>query len=458
MKTCPTCGMNAEDRVPFCTCCGTSFVVCQPVSPTDETLVLPVTKSIDKTQVLPVKTPAKKTQVLPAKKTAPPPPLFEEEDKKRGHTLPIVIIAILTVLAVGLSALWLSGGLEAMLKKDSGSTTNNTQKPTSFQPTTLPTIAAVYENGKELTTGQYLAYLYLEFENLYYSQGLYQYEAYGTDPWTLTFPYGQDGEELLLSDYIIRATQDNVKRQIVLTQMMEEYDIPRITEDEAELNKDLTTLEKDAFIDLGFDNDSYIYAVQNAYLNERSLFYGLYGKGGARAVDELELRRYFSNNYVSYKIISIPLTDATGKALDKNSAAYQKITDKMSQLLSVSQQNGFNAAYVLHTGQPAENARQTTDGITMDEALVQAIGSLPYNKPTIVEYMAGGTTPTIALIERLNTNDMYEQSVENIIYTLRYEAFNTEVTEAMERLDITFDNTVIARNKPEDFLTIEEYP
>ncbi len=448
MKTCPTCGMSAEDWAPFCTCCGTSFVVRQP-KPADESSTPPTPR---KEPAMP----AEKKSVLPVTKPTPPPPSFDEKEKKSGHTLPIVIIAILTVLAVGLSALWLTGGPEAMLKKDSDSTSDNTKKPTSLQPTPLPTIAATYENGKELTTNQYLAYLYLEFENLYYSQGLYQYEAYGMNPWEQTFPYGKDGAKLLLSDYIVRATQDNIKRQIVLAQMMQEYDIPRMAEDEAELNKDLATLEKDAFIDLGFDNDSYIYAVQNAYLNERSLFYGLYGKGGARAVDELELRRYFSNNYVSYKMISTPLTDTTGKALDKNSAAYQEIMDNMARLLSVSQQNGFNAAYVLHTGQPAENARQTTDGITMDEALVQAIGSLPYNKPTIVEFMANGTTPTIALIERLNTNDMYEQSVENILYTLRYEAFNAEVEEAIARLDITFDNKVIACNKPEDFLIILE--
>ena len=450
MKTCPTCGMNAEDRAPFCTCCGTSFVVRQS-KPADENPPPPATH---KEPVIP----AEKAPTVTVTKPTPPPPFFEEKEKKGGHGLPIVLIAILTVLAVGLSALWLTGGLEAMLKKDSNSTTDNTQKPTSFQPTTLPTIAATYADGKELTTSQYLAYLYLEFENLYYSQGLYQYEAYGLDPWTMTFPYGQSGEKLLLSDYIVRATQDNIKRLIVLEQMMEEYDISRIAEEEAELNKDLATLEKDTFMDFGFDNDSYIYAAQNAYLNERSLFYGLYGKGGARAVDELELRRYFSNNYLSYKMLSIPLTDDAGQALDKNSDAYQEITDKMSQLLSVSQQDGFNAAYVLHTGQAAGTARQTTDRVAMDEALVQAIDSLPYNQPTIVEYMASGTTPTIALIERLNTSDMYEQSVENIIYTLRYEAFNTEVVEAMERLDITFDNTVITRNKPEDFLTIEEYP
>ena len=32
---------------------------------------------------------------------------------------------------------------------------------------TVPGVAATYGDGQELTTGQYLAYLYLEFENLF---------------------------------------------------------------------------------------------------------------------------------------------------------------------------------------------------------------------------------------------------------------------------------------------------
>ena len=88
-------------------------------------------------------------------------------------------------------------------------------------------------------------------------------------------------------------------------------------------------------------------------------------------------------------------------------------------------------------------------------ALAQAVRTVNVGETTIVEYTIGNT-PTIALIERLNTSDVYEENVENIIYQLRYEAFNTEVTEAMEAVDITFDPAVISTCKPEEFLIIED--
>ena len=62
--------------------------------------------------------------------------------------------------------------------------------------------------------------------------------------------------------------------------------------------------------------------------------------------------------------------------------------------------------------------------------------------------------PTIALIERLETTDVYENAIEDILYELRYEAFNQEVDEAMALLDITFDQKVIDRYRPKQFLDI----
>ena len=431
MKSCPICGMKTEARASFCPCCGTSFVAPSKGQPTPKAAPAPVKK---------VTKPVAKT----------PPPFFEEKEKKRGHALPIILISLLSVLAIGLSALWLSGGLEAMLTKDASTSTDKQQHPTIQ---TLPTVAATYKNGQEITTHEYLAYLYLTFEDIYYNQGLYQQEATGMDPWAQTFPYGD--ENLALSDYIIRATQDNIKRQIVLRQMMREYDIQWIAEDEAEMDKVLSSMKEDAYIDYGFDNDVYAYALKNASLNERSTFYGLYKAGGARAVSELDLRRYFASNYVSYQMISIPLTDQNGAPLDKNSVEYEKIMAQMSQLLLSCRQNGFSFAYVQHTGSPATEARVDTDVNDMDPALAQAVRTVNVGETTIVEYTIDNI-PTVALIQRLENSTAYEQAVENILYTLRYELFNAEVSEAMDTLDIDFDPTVVSKCKPEDFLIIKD--
>ena len=207
----------------------------------------------------------------------------------------------------------------------------------------LPDTAATY-GDKTISTGEYLAYLYLEFENLYYNQGLYQYEYYGMDPWAQTFPYGEGGEKLSLSDYIIRATQDNIKRQIALAQMMVDNDLQWIEEDLKEIQKNLDAMEKDAYLVLGFDNANYGIALKNANLNERSAFYGLYGKGGKREVKEEDLKKYFNENYLSYKSFSIALTDDKGKELDKKGEAYKKIMDRMDKYMEIYKEKGFDEA------------------------------------------------------------------------------------------------------------------
>jgi len=434
MKSCPTCGMSAEDRASFCPCCGSSFVESQPTPPPS-----------------PPPAPIKK-------QPTPPKPVMPklEEEKEGGHALPIVILSVLVTIAVGLGALWATGGLAAMLKKDAkADSPADSQTP---MVESLPEIAATYGNGQELTTKQYLAYLYLEFENLYYNQGLYQYEAYGLNPWEQTFPYGDDDEELSLSDYIIRSTQDNIKRQIVLTQMMKSNGLSWIPEDLEEVNQSLRTVTEEDCLPLGFDHDSYTYALRNLTLNERSTFYGLYKAGGTRAVSELELRQYFVQNYVSYKMIHIPLTDQDGNALSPNSEAYEQILANISNYMTICQQNGFNAAYVLHTGQPAEDARVDADVNTMDAALAQAVRTVPIGTTSIVEYTEGGV-PYVALIQRLDIYDstsLFEESIEEILYEMHYEAFDAEVKEAVEQLVIAFDSKVVAEGKPQEWVEILE--
>lgn len=435
MKHCSTCGMQAEETASFCPCCGSSFVTAAEVP-------APIPKANP--------APAKKSP-KPTVKT--PPPFFEERKKTGGHAPAVVIITVLAIAAVGLSALWLTGGLEAMLAKDN--TAKATQAADEEYTTTpsVPTVAAIYDGG-EITTEQYLAYLYLEYERVYDSLGLALYEANGQNPWELTLPYGYDGEQLLLSDYIVRATEDDIKRQIVLRQMMREYGIAWIDEDKAALDKSLAMLEQDAYIDFGFDNDAYAYALKNGSLNERATFYGLYEAGGARAVDELTLRQYYTTNYLSYKMISIPLTDSLGQALTEDSDAYAQILAKTSDYLTTYEQHGFDVVYVQHTGGSAAEARVDEDATHMDPELAAAVRTVAIGEATIVEYVSGGTTPTIALIQRLDPNEVYAQHVEDVIYTLRYETFNAEVTEAMEALAIIFDPTVVATCKPEEFLTI----
>lgn len=432
MKVCPTCGSSAEEQASFCPCCGTSFVV-QPIIP-------------------PAPTPK---AVAPQPAAVPPPPPVEEK-KRGGHALPIAIIAVLAALTVTLATLWLSGGLAAMLGIDSEpadkATGPSTQSNTLLDA--LPTVAATYGDGQAVTTQQYLAYLYLNFADIYYNQGLDQLAA--LDPWSQTFPYGEDGEQLQLSDYIIRSTQDSIKRQIVLQQMMQDYGIQWSPEDEAVVEQELAATNADIGLKLGFNNENYAVALKNYILNGPATFTGLYGAGGPRAVSELDLRQYFVQNYLSYMAIGIPLLDDKQQTLDKNSEAYEQIMAKMSHYLTIYEQDGFDAVYVLHTGQPATNARMDVDATQIDEEWAQAVRTVNVGEAAMMELDSNGV-PYMVLIQRLNIYDppeLFEKSVEDILYTLKGETFHQEVQAAMDQLSITFDETVITRLQPEDFLSI----
>ena len=174
---------------------------------------------------------------------------------------------------------------------------------------------AMTVDGRTYSTGEYLAYLY----NVYYSMAsqMQMYAMYGMDPWAQKLPYGEGDDEVELStaEYIKKVAQDSIIRQKALENMMNEKGIEWDEEKLQELNDNLADLKSDAFIALGFNNKSYIDMLKATTLNEYSLFYGLYDNGGERAMSEDEIRAYFDENFLSYKIIEISLVDSQNKPL-----------------------------------------------------------------------------------------------------------------------------------------------
>ena len=72
---------------------------------------------------------------------------------------------------------------------------------------------AMTVDGRQYTTGEYLAYLY----NVYYTmaQNMAMYQAYGMDPWAQTVPYGEGdaAEYISTAEFIKRTAQDSIIRQ-----------------------------------------------------------------------------------------------------------------------------------------------------------------------------------------------------------------------------------------------------
>ena len=331
----------------------------------------------------------------------------------------------------------------------------------SMPKPTLPgmgNVAATY-GDQEISTGEYLAYLYLNFNDIY--QNYYYYEQYGSDPWEQV----DQTTGLPLAEHMTEETKNSIIRIVALEKIMKDNGLSWLEEDEKQVDEDLETLQPDAFIDLGFNNDNFIKAYKNMMLTEYSAFIGLYGKGGVNEVKESEVRKYFDKNYLSYKMITVSLTDSNGKALsDKEQKA------KMEQLegyLKIYNEKGFEKAMDAYNKDNAtdgskveaskdEDNRYDVDGTELDSATADAVRSVDIGKAKIVKY--GGEdkkNPTTAsLIVRLDINKpktLFDDYYETILYTLKGEDFDKEVDKVIEGVSVEFKDKVVKKCDPKKF-------
>lgn len=348
-----------------------------------------------------------------------------------------------------------------------------------------PDVAVTY-GDQTISTGEYLAYLYMNFENVYYNYGLSSYASYGIDPWTSEYakiPYDQaDGTtvQLDLETYVIRATEDAIKRNFVVEKIMKDNGLSVLEEELKTAEKNLADMPENYFLPLGISDASYATAYKNLNLNEYSTFMGLYGKNGPKAVADADVRKYFDTNYLSYKIITASLTkeekqsDGTSKTVPMTATEKDAELKKLQGYLATCNEKGFEAAMDAYNKANAtdknaeipaskdEDNRQNVDATNLDEALAKAIRSVEVGKAKIVEY--GGTeatdgkeaTPntTAALIMRLDINKpetLYADSLENILYSLKGEEFEKQVKDAMAALTVTFNEDVQKKCSPKKF-------
>lgn len=330
---------------------------------------------------------------------------------------------------------------------------------------TLPgvgNVAATY-GDQEISTGEYLAYLYLNFNNIY--QNYYYYAQYGMDPWEQVASYGDDATQLPLADYITATTKDSIIRIVALDKIMKDNNLSWLEEDEESVNEELATLQADAFIDYGINNDNFTKAYKNMMLTEYSAFMGLYGEGGVNEVKESEIKKYFKENYLSYKMITVSLTDSEGQALsDKDKKAK---LDELEGYLDIYKKDGFEKAMDAYNKATAtegteveastdEENRNDMDATELDSDTAKAIRSVAVGKAKIVEY--GGEdekNPTTAsLIVRLDINkpaSLYEDAVESILYSLKHEDFDKVIDETIDGISVEWNDKVIKKCDPKAF-------
>lgn len=348
-----------------------------------------------------------------------------------------------------------------------------------------PKIAATVD-GTTYTTGEYLAYLYNSFYQVYVNQGLYYYDLYGGtsyDVWNETYTY--DDQELDLSNYIVALTQDSMRRQVAVQRLMSEFGITISDEDAAAADTYLQSMSADAYLDYGFSNESYGRMYREYNYNESTLFYTLYGEGGQREVPADEIRTYFDDNYVSYKAITVELLDDDGNQMSDEAAA--AVTDELTTWLETFEKSkdfdavisGYNASHATEedtdtdtdtdsdseetTETETDNRQDVNAADSSETELMAALKEMAFGEAKVVSYTNASGTGITALLLRMdpeadrgndddgNPIDYFANQQKTILYKLRFEAFNEEVEAKADSLEVTFNKRAVKAGDPYNF-------
>ena len=224
-------------------------------------------------------------------------------------------------------------------------------------------------DGKSYTTGEYLAYLY----NVYYAlaQNMAMYQMYGMDPWEQTIPYGEgdDAEQLSTAEYIKRTAQDTIIRQKALENLLDQKNIPLDEDMLAEVEEILDGIEPNAYLPYGIGDVSFAKMLQATQVNDWSLFYGTYDKDGINPMSEEEIRQYFDENFLSYKIIEFQLVDSSNQPLEDEEI--QDYRDRLDKYLAEFEKLGMtseNFDTIIEMKEEDDAPADETDGTSSDSS------------------------------------------------------------------------------------------
>ena len=196
-----------------------------------------------------------------------------------------------------------------------------------------PKNAAVID-GVTYSTGEYLAYMYNAYQTVFTQNNLYYAAYYGQDPWAQKLKYGEgdDAKDMSVEEYIKQFTKDSMIRQKAIANKLDEYGFKYDEEDFKTYEENMAKVTDSSFLPLGFNKKSYQEMYKALSLNENTLFYGIYDNKGPKAMSEAEIRKYYDDNILSYKLIEISLTDDQGKDLTEKEVA--KIKERLNNYLA----------------------------------------------------------------------------------------------------------------------------
>ncbi len=335
-------------------------------------------------------------------------------------------------------------------------------------PKTVGTIS-----GRDIATGEYLAYLYLAYEEAYYSYYTQNYMMiqYGMAPdfWEqqMTYGTGETAQTVSTEEYIRLQARDMMATQEAYRLLMEKYNIQYDAEDLADFEESLVGTDWEPWLEMGINQTHMTEVYRSVGLSQTSLLKGLYGKGGQREVPESDLRQYFTDNYVAYKMISVSLTDSTsGEALadDEKKAELDRLNGYLD---TFNKDRNFEAIvdqYAKDTGTAEEELTPSTDKDnfrlqdvtqTTEEALMTEIRTLAVGSAGVLEYESSSGVPMAALILRLDINDtersLFADETDSILQKLKEAELEEEVAQTVATVVVDLKNAAINKCKPQNF-------
>ncbi len=326
---------------------------------------------------------------------------------------------------------------------------------------------ALTVDGKTYSTGEYLAYLLETFQQVYYNGGLYYYEQQGMDIWTQTFTYND--KQLALGEYIKALTVDTIVRQKALENMMAEAGVQPSEETTESTQEMLDGIEESTLLSFGVSKENYTKMAMAYYRNEMSLFLSRYDKDGTTPVAEEDIRKFFDDNYLSFKMISVEMMkDEKEMSADEQKAVTEELQKYLNLYNSGTDFNEVIAQYNYNTSTATskekelltdKDTRQDVDASTYsDTALTDAIKKIPEGEAQLVTYKAGGEKLTAAIILRLDPEqgegyeNAFVDSRQSILLSIKHEEFNKDVEKVADALAYEMNQRVYKMCDPKDFL------
>ena len=264
---------------------------------------------------------------------------------------------------------------------------------------------------------------------------------------------------------------DTVIRQKALENKLKEENVAYNEQTTENAKKRVDAASEKTLLTFGVSKESYEKMCMAYYRNELSLFLAHYDKGGSKEVAETDVRTYFDENYISYKLISISQTDSDGKTLSDEKQAENKAF--LQKYLDMYNKSGdFNAVIAQYNYDTADGENKTLQTLTdkdtrtdadakqaSDTALAEAVKSVPVGKAQIVDYDAGGTKKTSALILRLDPESgddhktYYEDSRQSILLALKFDEFDEEIKTYAKTLQYDLNSRAYKMCDPKDFVS-----